>query len=66
MIDIIKQIDDKFKSSNSVPVERVPLTLNEWNEIKSHIAELMRMPEFPDVENKMRGICKSVGAGNKC
>ena len=40
MSDIIKQVDDKFKSSNSVPVERVPLTLNEWNEIKYEIEEL--------------------------
>ena len=40
MSDIIKQIDDKFKSSNSVPVERVPLTLTEWNEIKREIEEL--------------------------
>lgn len=40
MRDIIQQIELKFTSGNSVPVERSVLLVEEWKHIKQSIAEL--------------------------
>jgi hypothetical protein len=44
---LIKKIEDRFKSGNSVPVERVHITVDEWRELRAMISVPSDEPEIP-------------------
>jgi hypothetical protein len=63
MEDTVKNIDNKFKSGNSIEVERTQITKTEWEAIKNYLVE--QDLEIEDLKAEIRNLERSLDLANE-
>jgi excinuclease UvrABC helicase subunit UvrB len=63
MEDTVKNIDNKFKSGNSIEVERTQITKTVWEAIKNYLAE--QDLEIEDLKAEIRNLERLLDLANE-